>query len=105
MLGYHIDDPFVAYQCDQLCDNFGECLSKFNAPALKIVFGNMDGFDECERETMLETIPNFFIKHVEPLACSPGKFLFGDKLTIADFAIGGYYCNAFTNPDICFGTE
>ena len=34
-----------------------------------------------------------------------GNFLCGDKLTIADFWIGGFYVNYITNPDISFCKE
>ena len=33
------------------------------------------------------------------------KFLFGDRLTIADFWIGGVYVNWASNPNIVYGKE
>ena len=33
------------------------------------------------------------------------KFLFGDKLTIADFYYGQIYTNYFNNPNVAYGVE
>ena len=33
------------------------------------------------------------------------KFLFGDKLTIADFYYGQIYTNYFNNPSVAYGSD
>jgi glutathione S-transferase len=45
-----------------------------------------------------------FLDFLEPYL-QDGKFLCGDKLTIADFVIGGFYCNSLDNEKIAFGKE
>ena len=45
------------------------------------------------------------MKLIEPNLDSGKKFLFGDRLTIADFWIGGLYVNWAKNPNIGFGKD
>ena len=51
---------------------------------------------------MEETIPDF-LRKIEPYCDSPHKFLFGDKLSQADFWIGTLYTDHFANPNISYG--
>ena len=37
--------------------------------------------------------------------CEKGEFLVGDKLTIADFALGGIYTNYLANEHISFAKD
>lgn len=62
---------------------------------------------EDKREAMVaeifdSVIPNF-LKIVEPLCEKNGKYLFGNKLTIADFVVGGLFTNFIENPKVMYG--
>merc|ERR1719263_1709878 len=59
-------------------------------------------YDETVKITFGEVIPKF-LEQVEPYANGPGKFLFGDKLTYADFWVGAMYVDNFSNPNVGFG--
>ena len=101
--GYDVADPYVAYQCDAICDEFEGFLGKMNTPGLMLSgFMPADGKEEVIKRNFSEVIPAFLAK-LEPLCAGPGKFMFGDKLTIADFWIGGMYVNNFVNPNIPWG--
>ena len=63
---------------------------------------------ENEREAMYpeifdKVLPGFLTR-IDPL-CAKGQFLVGDKLTCADFWIGGLYTNFFNNADIGFAKD
>jgi glutathione S-transferase len=45
------------------------------------------------------------MKILEPFLDKQKKFLFGDKLTIADFWIAGLYVNCAKNPKVTFGKK
>ena len=45
------------------------------------------------------------MKLIEPKLNNGKKFLFGDRLTIADFWIAGVYVNWASNPNIAYGKE
>ena len=76
-----------------------------NRPSLMHVgFIPKDGLDECIANVFENVLPPF-LKKLDRYFAGPGKFMFGDKLTIADFWIGGMYVNNFVNPNIMWGED
>ena len=76
----------------------------------KIFMGMYKG-NFCPEEEKEAAIANCFdnalpalMKVLEPRLQDSG-FLFGEKLTLADFIIGGFYTNMFANPKARFGVE
>ena len=61
-----------------------------------------EGLDSVTKNSFEVVIPAF-LQRLNPLFESPGKFMFGDNLSYADFWIGGMYVNNFTNPNIIWG--
>ena len=45
------------------------------------------------------------LKAVETRIDAPGKWLAGDKITVADFCIGAYYVDWFTHPSPKYGKK
>jgi glutathione S-transferase len=45
------------------------------------------------------------MKQIDPFLNKKTKFLFGDRLTIADFWIGGMYVNWAKNPIVAVAKE
>jgi glutathione S-transferase len=97
--GYYPKDPLEAHKADYLIDcyfdNFiGIALnSALPAKLLESPFSIPSN----------KAIPDF-IEFLEPYL-KDDKFLCGDKLTIADFVIGGFYVNSIDNDKIAFGKE
>ena len=102
--GYAIEDDIVALQADTICDDYeGTFIGKMNTPGLMhLGLKSSDGREEYIDQLFSEIIPAFLTK-IEPLCAGDGKFMFGDKLTIADFWIGGMYVNNFVNPNCPWG--
>ena len=59
---------------------------------------------EYVEKLFAEILPGWLDK-IEPYCAGEGKFMFGDKLTIADFWMGGVYVNNFANPNQPWGQE
>ena len=97
--GYYPSDPRQALEVDYLLEGYEALLGVIYKP----FFAKPE-----DREAMY---PNIFEKAlpkllgvVEPL-CEKGQFLVGDKLTVADFWIGGLYTNFINNKSIGFAAD
>merc|ERR1712046_298373 len=98
-----------AHKCDYLIDCYND---KFIGIALNTALP--DQVLNFEPPTLLGDmklpvpIPNKaipqWIEFLDPYL-KEGEFLCGEKLTIADFLIGGLYVNTITNKKAPFGTE
>lgn len=98
--GYYPEDPMEAYECDMLCDSYNDLLGKVYKPYFVS--------DEAKREKMYpeifeKALPRF-LENIEPL-CEGNTWLVGDKLSIADFWIGGLYTNMLANDNVGFAKE
>ena len=96
---YPKDDPLAAFHVDDMVDAYGDVIGKVYTPFFA---------PEDKREAMY---PDIFEKHLPKFLnyvdanCAKGQFICGDKLTIADFCIGGMYTNFFANPAVGFAAE
>ena len=92
--GFYPEDPLEAAQVDEYLDAFDGVIPKFAGPFF---------MPENQRETgsaeLFSTIAPTFLKALDG-AFSKGGFMVGDKLTAADFVIGGLYTNYFNNQNV-----
>ena len=102
--GYTIADPFVDYQANQLIDDFHDFFNKIAGPEL-IAAGLMPGDMEAAVKANFEDHIPAFMPKIEQYAAGPGRFLFGDKLTYADFWIGAFYNSKCACKDLCWGHQ
>ena len=86
MHGYYPEDPVAAAKVDMLVDTYLDFLPKFYGP----FFQPEEKRPELMKEIVDKLLPTF-MKNVEPYL--DGQWLVGDKITIADFWIGGLYTN------------
>ena len=100
LYGYYPSDPRIAYEVDSLCDGLSDQIGGIATP----VFAPEDKKKEAVKNVFENILPKF-IKSIEPKLNNGKKFLFGDRLTIADFWIGGIYVNWASNPNIAYGKE
>lgn len=93
--GYYPDDVEQCLEHDWICDNYNDVFVKI-APA---VFFEKDPVEAKKKQDTLfnEILPQFFTRHVK-FFTNPGKFLFGDKILMADFLVGKIYVDYFANP-------
>merc|ERR1712086_305099 len=101
--GYYPEDPMKAFLADALCDQYEGILSLIYKPH----FAKEEDREEMCKNIFEKTLPNFMKQMEEHLTNneSEGKWLCGDKLSIADFHVGGLYTNFLTNDSISFETE
>lgn len=95
-------DPMLAHKGDELMEHWGQDF--FNKHMTKILYGK-----EEEREGMMETfttveVPKFFEKLAELLP-SNEKYICGNKLTIYDCTVGGFFFNIVLNPNAKFADK
>lgn len=98
--GYYPEDAMEAYECDMLCDAYNDLLSKVYKPYFVK--------DEAKREQMYpdifeKALPKF-LNNIEPIV-ERNKWLVGDKMTVADFWIGGLYTNMLANDKVGFARD
>jgi len=108
--GYYPEDPLEAHKCDYLIDCYND---KFLGIALNTALPDkvlnfkppmLPGLEvKLPVPVPNKAIPQW-IEFLEPYL-KEGEFLCGEKLTIADFVIGGLYTNTFTNEKAPFGVE
>ena len=98
-LGYYPEDPMQAYESDMLSDAFADVQAKIYLPH----FENDPAVKKEKTDLVFETLVPNFLKVIEPI-CAKGQFLVGEKLTCADFWIGGLYVNYCAN-ELCFERE
>ena len=97
--GYIPEDAQAAYRSNEVIEAAEECIKVIYLPHFK------EGED---KEKMIESnfstaLPNY-LKTLESYV-SKGEFIAHDKLSAADFVIGGLYCNYFNNKHITFATD
>ena len=98
-LGYYPSDPMQAYESDMLCDAFADVQAKVYLPHFA-----SDPADKKEKvDVIFNTLVPNFLKVIEPI-CAKGQFLVSDRLTPADFWIGGLSTNYCAN-ELCFERE
>ena len=98
-LGYYPEDPLQAYESDMLCDSFADVQGVVYKPQ----FAQDEGEKNKLIDDILTNVVPKFLTVIEPI-CAKGQFLVGDKLTCADFWIGGFYTNYAANP-LCYTPE
>ena len=99
-LGYYPTDPLEAYEVDQLVDTFADCIDKVYKPHF---IKDEIKQEEALKELFEQVLPKF-LDFITPI-CTKGAFLCGDKLTVADFWIGGLYTNYLANESISFAKD
>ena len=88
--GYYPDDIQVCLKHDVLCENFYE---KFENAIMFLLYPKEDleaQKDECFADAAKT------IAHCEKVL-GDSRWIFGEKLTAADFYYGSYYCSFVTN--------
>lgn len=91
--GYYPSDPLLAHKANELIDGLTDVFGKINAPAFNKDYDTGPIFSTV--------IPNFLSVIEKHLSTQDGKqYIVGGKMSIADFAIGGFYCNFFANPEM-----
>ena len=91
MHGYYPGDPVLAAQADALIDTYSEFFGKFTAP-----FSLKGDEQQQAMKEILETHLPKLMALLEPNL--DGTWLVGDKISTADFHIGGIYTNYMNNP-------
>ena len=84
------------YHCDYI---LGAYLDAFNPMVALAAHGKQD--DEKVFGTVIPTL----LKEVEKRIDAPGKWLTGDKISVADFCIGAYYVDLFIHPKPKYGKK
>ena len=97
--GYYPADPMAAYHVDNIIDIAGDVLMNMVKPAFAPAEAKEALTTEC-----FETHAPKFLACLDQYIKDDG-FLVGDSLTLADFLIGGLYCNIMTNPKGRYGIE
>lgn len=97
--GYYPEDPLEAHKVDYLIDCYND---KFLGIALNSALP-LQLIESPFSIPSNKAIPQW-LDFLEPYLDN-GKFLCGDKLTIADFLIGGLYVNTIINDKALFGKE
>ena len=93
--GYYPEDAKTAYQVDRVIDDFNDILGLIYKPH----------FNKDQDPTdIFEKILPKYLKTIEE-RCASNEFLVGEKMTIADFAIGQLYTNYLANENISFAPE
>ena len=95
--GYYPEDAKVAYEIDRVIDDFNDILSLIYKPHFVK--------DQDTGPIFEKILPNYLKVIEERCKACTTKFLFGDKVTIADFAIGQLYTNYLNNDKISFEVE
>jgi len=98
--GYYPEDARLAYEVDYLLEGQDALLS--------VIYKPMFAKTNEEKEEMIkkifdEALPKF-LNVVEPL-CAKGQWIVGEKLTIADFWIGGIYTNFINEKELPFAKD
>ena len=93
-LGFYPEDPREAQRCDELVDAFKDVEPKVFAA----FFAKGEAQEKLIAELFDTHIPTF-LKQIDS-HFTTSKFLVSDNLTVADFMIGGWFCNMFTNPGV-----
>ena len=88
-----------AYKCDALIDRASDVLGTIYKPAFMKEQADIDAAINKQVEDILPK----FLDEINDI-CKDG-WLVGDKITIADFFIGGLYTNYLANEHIKFGKE
>ena len=96
--GYMPTDAMEAFHVNYLVDRFQDIGGLYYKP----VFAAEDAKEALYTQIFDDALPKFLaeIDHY----CAKGSWLVGDKLSIADFTIGGFYANTFKNP-ACYTPE
>lgn len=94
-LGYYPEDPLQAQQTDELMEAYNDLFSKI----VPIHFTKDEKAKQEKLDELFEFMNNFIKTILEPIL-SKNKFLLGDKVTLADFWLGGIYTNYAANKEI-----
>ena len=97
--GHYPEYVFNALKCDSIVDHVAETLTSFVAP----VFQKDAAKEEAVKELFDVAIPDF-MKKIDPYLNDDGWLSpDSDKLSMADFWVGGLYVNFFTNKKTTYG--
>ena len=101
LYGYMYTCPMASGELLSLMNTFDDLMAKYGA-----IFSPMSPYDETQKTAMLadyfkKDLPFFFSYFESKLKAKPNHdFLFGDRYTVADFYILGYYKNLLMNEKI-----
>ena len=89
--GYYPTDPIAAYNCDFLLDLIHDFYNYDN-------YGKpyLSGDKRCAPKLIAAW--NKYLGFMEEFVTNGKKWLCGSEITIADFFVGKFYCDMFTNP-------
>ena len=97
--GFYPEDPLQASHVDFLLETYQDVLGKFYGP----FFAAEDKKEAMITEIFEKTLPAF-LENISKYIKADG-FLVGDKLTIADFWVGGLYTNFMNHAAIGFAAD
>lgn len=100
--GYYPTNVEIQLEHDWIADNYVDLFAKI-APAIFFEKDPVAKQKLCD-DLFGNIMPNFFNAHKRYFT-SPGKFLFGDTLTVADFLMGKLYTDYFNNPNCPHGED
>ena len=101
--GYYPADPLQAYKVDSFVSIYTDVIGKFYSGAMT---SDPDAKAQKVKDLFDTYLPKVLKAAEDQLKSNGGKkFLFGDRLNIADFWYGGIYTNYFNNPNAAYGTE
>ena len=100
--GYYPTDVEVQLEHDWVVDSYVDVFAKI-APAIFFEKDPVEKQKKCD-DLFNNVLPNF-LNAIKKYFTSPGKFLFGDTLTLADFVVGKLYVDYFANPNCPHGEE
>jgi glutathione S-transferase len=97
--GYYPKDPMEAFKVDQLIDRYADVGNNIYKP---MFLKDQAEIDEKVKDAVEGYVPKFLDEINDK--CKDG-WLVGDKISLADFFVGGLYTNYLANENITFGKE
>ena len=93
LFGYYPQDAVAAAKCDYIVDTYNETIPKFQP------FCNAkdDATRQKAAKQLFGTDLPTFMENIAQYIPTKG-FIFGEKLSVADFWIGSFYTNFLNNP-------
>jgi hypothetical protein len=89
-------------ECDWIVCTYADNLNNIIAPKVAELSGKSQAEINEKIKAWVEVHWPKLYSQIEPYLKTNTKFMFGNKLTEADFMIGAHYCNVVANPN-CFG--
>jgi len=91
MNGFYPEDPLLAHRCDYTVDAFTE--------ACNALYDSVTAPEEKKEAAVGKVVSETFPKFLDKIEAGLGKmtWMAGEKLSLADFWVGAWYCDVVTN--------